>query len=35
MNVVQMLTLGEGRLVLLTQEDGIGIWDGRTFKLLP
>ena len=35
MNVLKMLSLGDGKLVLLTQNDGVGIWDGNTFKLLP
>jgi hypothetical protein len=35
MNVLKMLSLGDGKLVLLTQNDGVGIWDGSSFKLLP
>jgi hypothetical protein len=35
MNVLNMLSLGDGKLVLLTQKDGVGIWDGKTFNLLP
>ena len=35
MNVLKMLSLGDGKLVLLTQNDGVGIWNGSTFKLLP
>ncbi|WBA43204.1 hypothetical protein [Hymenobacter canadensis] len=34
MNVLKMLSLGNGKLVLLTQNDGVGIWDGQAFKLL-
>ena len=35
MNVLKLLALGDNRLVLLTQNDGIGLWDGSSFKLLP
>jgi hypothetical protein len=35
MNVLKILSLGNGKLALLTQDDGIGIWDGNKFKLLP
>jgi hypothetical protein len=35
MNVLSMLSLGDGKLILLTQKDGVGIWDGKTFNLLP
>lgn len=35
MNVLKMLSLGGGKLALLTQNDGVGIWDGTSFKLLP
>jgi hypothetical protein len=35
MNVLKMLSLGKNKLVLLTQNDGVGIWDGKTFKLIP
>jgi hypothetical protein len=35
MNVLGILPLGDGKLALLTQNDGIGIWDGNAFKLLP
>lgn len=35
MNVLKMLSLGNGKLVLLTQNDGLGLWDGKTFKLIP
>ncbi|TYZ05899.1 hypothetical protein FY528_20330 [Hymenobacter lutimineralis] len=34
MNVLKLLSLGNGKLVLLTQNDGVGIWDGQAFKLL-
>ncbi|GAA4506354.1 hypothetical protein GCM10023172_35520 [Hymenobacter ginsengisoli] len=34
MNVLAMLPLGEGKLVLLTQNDGAGIWNGQSFELL-
>ncbi|QKG56536.1 hypothetical protein GKZ68_07770 [Hymenobacter sp. BRD128] len=34
MNVLAMLALGEGKLVLLTQNDGAGIWNGHSFELL-
>jgi hypothetical protein len=35
MNVLKMLCLGDGKLALLTQDDGVGIWDGNSFNLLP
>jgi len=35
MNVLKMLSLGGGKLALLTQDDGVGIWDGTSFRLLP
>ena len=35
MNVLKMLSLGSGKLVLLTQNDGVGFWDSQTFKLIP
>ncbi|GAB3846943.1 hypothetical protein GCM10028822_07660 [Hymenobacter terrigena] len=35
MNVLKMLSLGDGKLALLTQDDGVGIWNGTSFKLLP
>lgn len=35
MNVLKILSLGDGKLALLTQNDGIGVWDGNEFKLLP
>ncbi len=34
MNVLKMLSLGDGKLVLLTQNDGVGIWNGNSFRLL-
>ena len=34
MNMLKMLSLGNGKLVLLTQNDGVGLWDGKTFNLL-
>lgn len=35
MNVRKMVFAPGGRLILLTQNDGIGIWDGRIFHLIP
>jgi hypothetical protein len=34
-NVLKMVSTHSGKLVLLTQNDGIGIWDGRVFQLIP
>jgi hypothetical protein len=34
-NVQKMAFTSDGKLVLLALNDGIGIWDGSTFKLLP
>jgi ligand-binding sensor domain-containing protein len=35
MNVRSMTFTSDNKLVLLTQNNGIGIWDGRVFKLIP
>ncbi len=35
MNVLKMLPLDDDKLILLTQNDGMGLWDGSSFKLLP
>jgi hypothetical protein len=34
-NVRKMAFTADGKLVLLAPNDGIGIWDGKTFKLIP
>ena len=35
MNVSKMAATADGTLVLLAPNDGVGIWDGITFNLLP
>lgn len=35
MNVSKMAFTTDGKLVLLAPNDGVGIWDGKEFKLLP
>lgn len=34
-NVSKMAVTADGKLVLLAPNDGVGIWDGKTFNLLP
>ena len=35
MNVSKMAVTADGKLVLLAPNDGVGVWDGKTFNLLP